>query len=303
MKILLVAWNRLGRRKKGNWNHELFRRELARQHNVIFFGVGYKGYDRNLTVPDALEKYPDVDVVLTHYEYRDKALAPGLEDVKNILKVHIMGGDYDERAFKSYDAHFHKVNYDIIFSRYSLQTRTLKERNIGGKHFLLPWSVDINKYYKYGIEKTIDVMTSSQTNRSHPNRYKLRKIVAKMDVNSFQYKILFEKYIQKINESKIFATCNVKEGELTGKYTEVMSCGTFLLTTRPGDLERCGYRDGEHLVLYKDDFSDLEDKIKYFLKYENEREEIAKNGMELVRKNHNHGTRVKEFVEMVERGS
>jgi len=300
MKILLVAWNRLGRKKKGNWNHELFRRELARQHDVIFFGVGYKGYDNKLTIPDILEMHPDIDVLLTHYEFRKKALAPGLEDVKNILKVHIMGGDYDKFTFERYDDHFHKVNYDIIFPHYSLQTRTLKEHNIGGRHFLLPWSVDINRYFKCGIEKTIDVMASFQLSRgAGKSRRKLRKIIYEMDVNSFLKKIWFEEYVRKINESKMFVTCNTKEAELSGKYTEVMACGTFLLTDKPEDLERCGYRDGEHLVLYKNDFSDLEDKIKYFLKNEKEREEIAKNGMEFVRKNHSSEVRVKEFAEII----
>ncbi len=302
MKILLVAWNRLGRKKKGNWNHELFRRELARQHDVVFFGVGYKGYNNKLTIPDVLEKHPDINVVLTHYEYRDKALAPGLEDVKNILKVHIMGGDYDKSSFKGYDAHFHKVNYDIIFPRYSLQTRTLKEHNIGGKHYLLPFSVDINKHYKQKIEKTIDVLAAFQVNqRVHPNRRKIRGIVSKMDVNSFLQQAWFEEYVKKINESKIFVTSNVKEGELSGKYTEVMACGTFLLTTRPEDLHRLGYKNEEHLVLYKNDFSDLEDKIEYFLKHENEREEIAKNGMEFVRRNHSSEVRVKEFTGIIMR--
>lgn len=301
MKILLIGWNRLGKRKKGNWNHELFRREMARQHDVIFFGMGYEGYNSKLTVPDVLEMYPGVDIVLTHYEHRDRALAPGLENVKNVLKVHIMGGDYDPISFRSYDAHFKKVNYDIIFPRYSLQTRRLKERNIGGNHYLLPWSVDVNKYYKYGVEKTTDVMASSQTNLSHRYRRKLKKIIYRMDVNSFLNVILFEKYIQKINESKIFATCNIKEGELTGKYSEVMACGTFLLTTRPEDFHRLGYRNKQHLVLYKNDFSDLERKIKYFLKHEDVREYIAKNGMKFVRKHHNHKVRVKEFAEIVEK--
>lgn len=301
MKILLVAWNRLGRKKKGNWNHELFRRELARKHDIIFFGVDYEGYNNKLTVPDVLEMHPDIDIVLTHYEHRDGSLAPGLEDVKNILKVHIMGGDYDVTNFKSYDAHLHKVNYNVVFGHYSSQMRALKEHNIDGDHYFLPWSVDINKYYKCGIEKTTDVMASFQISHGASARKKLRKIIQQMDVNSFLKIVLFEDYIKKINESKMFVTYNAKDGELSGKYTEVMACGTFLLTNKPEDLEKCGYRDGEHLVIYKDDFSDLEDKIKYFLKYEKEREEIAKQGMDFVRRNHSSEVRVREFAEVIMR--
>ena len=303
MNILLIGWNRLGRKKKGNWQHELFRRELARQHNVIFFGVGYDEHDPKLTVQDVLNNYPATEMVLTHYEYRDKALAPGLEDVKNVLKVHICGGDYDEHSFRSYDAHFKKVNYDVIFPRYGLQARRLKKRNIGGNHFLLPWSVDINKCYKQKVEKTIDVIAAFQINhRVHPNRYNIQRIVSKMkNIESFIKTVWFEEYVKKINESKIFVTSNIEEGELSGKYSEVMACGTFLLTTRPDDLRKLGYENKQHLVLYKNDFSDLEAKIKYFLKHEDVREYIAKRGMEFVRKNHNHEIRVKEFTEIVEK--
>jgi len=302
MKILLLAWNRLGRKKKGNWNHELFRRELSRQHDVIFFGVGYEGHDSKLTVSDVLKKHSGVDVVLTHYEYRAGGFALGLEDIKNILKVHIMGGDYNKATFGGYDAHFHKIGYDIIFPHYSFQAGVLKKHNIGGKHFLLPWSVDINKHYKQHIEKTIDVMASFQlSSGASKNRKKLRRTIHEMDVNSFVSVVLFEEYVKKINESKIFVTYNTNEAELSGKYTEVMACGTFLLTNKPEDLSRLGYKNKQHLVLYKDDFSDLEDKIKYFLKHENEREEIAKNGMEFVRKNHSSEVRVKEFAEIVMR--
>lgn len=301
MKILLIGWNRLGRKKKGNWQHELFRRELARQHSVIFFGVGYEGYDPRLTVPDILKIHPDVDVVLTHFEHRDSALVPGLDKVKDILKVHIMGGDYHFYSFGSYNDHFKKVNYDVIFPRYSLQTKRLKRHNIGGKHFLLPWSVDINSCYKQDIEKTIDVIIAFQTyHRNHPYRRDLMKIVSKIKgIKSFIGKVWFEEYVKKINESKIFVTSNIKMGELSGKYSEVMACGTFLLTTRPSDLDLLGYKNKQHLVLYKNDFSDLESKIKYFLKHEDVREYIAKAGMEFVRKNHNHEVRVKEFIDIV----
>lgn len=302
MKILLLAWNRLGRRWKGNWNHEFFRRELARQHEVIFWGIGYEGHDATLNVSDVLKRNPEVDVILTHFEHREKALAPGLEDIKDILKVHIMGGDYyREREFKYYDPHLRKMEFDLIFSPLTSILRNLKGNGIEAKHHLLLWAVNTDKYYKQNIEKTVDVMCSAHSGANHPNRYKLKRIIYKMkDINSFLDGIYFDEYIEKINQSKIFATCNIQNAALNGRYSEVLACGTFLLATRPEDLERGGYKDGEHLVIYKNDFSDLEDKIRYFLKHDKEREEIAANGMKHVRKNHSHETRVKEFAKIVE---
>jgi len=298
MNILLVGWNRLGKKKKGNWNHEFFRRELASQHNVIFFGFGYGEYDGKLQ--DILKKYPEIDIILVHFEYRARALAKGLDQIKDIPKVHIMGGDYDKRSFNGYNKHFNKINYDIIFFRYALQEKRLKENSIDGVHYLLPWSVNTDLYYDYGLEKSIDVMSSFHTSSIHPNRYNIRRIVSKMDVTSYLKPIYFEEYIKKINESKIFVTSNVYERELSGKYYEVMACGTLLLTTEPNDLNKLGFYNNEHLIIYKDDFSDLKDKIEYFLKHDRERKEIAKNGMELVRSRHSQKVRVKEFINIVE---
>ena len=146
-------------------------------------------------------------------------------------------------------------------------------------------------------------MAAFQVNQLvHPNRYKINKVLHRMrDVNSVIGKFWFENYVRKINESRIFVTSNVNEGELCGKYSEVMACGTLLLTTKPEDLSRLGYINKHHLVVYKNDFSDLERKIRYLLKHGDEREYIAKKGMEFVRKNHNHTVRVKEFTDIVEK--
>lgn len=301
MKILLVGWNRLGKRPKGNWNHELFRRELARQQDVKFFGVGYEGYDKKLTIQNLLKIYPDIDMILTHYEFRENALISGLEGVKNILKVHICGGDYNEKTFVRYNNHLNKVKYDIIFPRYSSQMRDLKYNDIEGEYYLLPWSVDINKHRNFFIEKTTDVMASFQISHKAKRRRILKQIISNMDINSFMENVWFEEYVRKINESKIFVTYNPEDGELSGKYTEVMACGILLMTNKPEGLEELGYKPGHHLIIYKDDFSDLEDKIKYFLKNESEREEIAKNGMDFVREKHSSEVRVKEFIEIMMR--
>lgn len=298
MNILLVGWNRLGKVMKKNVNHELFRRELARQHNVEFFGEGYKGYDSNSNIFDSAK---GKDILLTHYEHREKKLPRGLHKVKDVLKAHICGGDYDITSFRQYHNHLYKMSYDIIFARYSLQLERFGKNGISGNHYLFPWSVDTTIFHKQDRMKIIDVMCSSHTNSTHPNRHRMRAIIYNMkNIKIYMPPIYFGGYIRTCNESKIFVTSNVYEGELTGKYTEVLSCGTFLLTTRPTDLEILGYRDGEHLVLYKDDFSDLKDKINYFLTHEKEREEIALNGMQLVRKNHSHKKRAEEFTRVLE---
>jgi spore maturation protein CgeB len=44
---------------------------------------------------------------------------------------------------------------------------------------------------------------------------------------------------------------------------------------------------------------DFKDKVKYFLKNDKEREEIAKNGMRFVRKNYSNKKRVEEMFNKI----
>jgi len=208
MKILLLGWNR---RKMINWNYELFREELARQEDVIFWGSGYKGYEPELNVSEVLKRNPGVDFILVHFEHRDNRLTQGLENVKDILKIHICGDyyEYKQKVIQSYNAHFQKINYDIIFIRDNLGRESLKKHNIQGKHYTQLLYADTNKYKKLNIEKTIDVMATLRSHVSaHPGRKDLGRRIAKMDVISFLEVTWFHEYIKKINQSKIFATSN-----------------------------------------------------------------------------------------------
>ena len=54
------------------------------------------------------------------------------------------------------------------------------------------------------------------------------------------------------------------------------------------------------IVLYKGLY-DLQDKIYFYVKNDNVRERIAKNGYEFVRKYHNNSVRVEQFTNIVKK--
>lgn len=45
MKILLLSPNQIYRY---NWGHQLFRNEIGKHHEVIYYGEGYLNYNKNL---------------------------------------------------------------------------------------------------------------------------------------------------------------------------------------------------------------------------------------------------------------
>lgn len=298
MKILLLGWKR---RHRYNWGHELFREEIARQHDVTFYGEGYNcDYDPKLDVFDILSIYGEPDIILVHYEHRNnRGPYEKLGAVTNIPKVHI-AGDYFERNRLRYDESFRSQKYDLVFAFTRHWMNEMKKNKVANKIHVLPFCVDINIYQKLNIPKTIDVMTTCTVKGDkYPNRRFMRPLVRKMDVTCCTRRVCHENYIEHINKSKIFVANMDVDGSLSQKFTEVLACGTFLLTDEPGDFDFLGYRDKNHLVLYKN-FSDLEDKIYYFLKHEDYRESIARTGMNFVRKHHSSEVRVKEFTKVVE---
>lgn len=79
---------------------------------------------------------------------------------------------------------------------------------------------------------------------------------------------------------------------------DIMGAGGFLLSNYQRDFER-HFTDGEDYISYNSR-EDLLAKIEYYLGHEKEREEIAKNGCEKVRREHTYEKRITEMLKTVE---
>lgn len=306
MKILVLGNKRkyrgTGKGYKGSWYEELFREEFGRMTDSFFYGWGYGekyGYEwsSELTVPEIIEKYYKPDVILTS----DLNARIGLEEIKNVLKVHISGDFYEGgQHLKSYFRHFKHHKYDVAFG-YATATRDyLRKNNVGKYQYILPFTTDINIYKKKSyILKDIDVSTFwGASDKLYPWRRIITKMIWDMDVTAWVRRVYYDDAVDLTNRSKICINCNSKFKFITPRVTETLACGTFLLTDMNDDLKKFGYIDGHHLVTF-DSLEDLKDKIYYYVEHEDEREEIAKNGMDFVRENYNNVTRVNRFVDVV----
>lgn len=74
---------------------------------------------------------------------------------------------------------------------------------------------------------------------------------------------------------------------------EIMGCGGFLLTNFQSDFLSF-FEPGEDFIYYED-YSDLMDKVQYYLTHEEERLKIAANGFQKVKKFHSYEQRVEEM--------
>jgi len=319
MRILFLNPNQI---KRYNWGHQLFKNEFAKHHDVVYYGKGFTGFNPKLAVPQIIKdlskrkkkhkghkSHKSFDIILT-YDMKYSESFKGLGVITDIPKVHIQV-DYKTKSdmsfirkpgFSSYrnlDKCFRREKFDLIFAFVTPIVESIKTNLKMKRVYFLPFCVDINVYKNLGLEKDIDVMAVFSFSTSFPNRRGVQRLVEKLEIKSSTNRVTRHKYVETINRSKIFVHSNSIYRYLNMKYSEVLACGTLFLTDKPKDFEEEGFVDGKHLVLY-DNLEDLEDKIKYYLEHDEEREQIARQGMEFVRENHSCAVRVKQFTEIVQ---
>lgn len=304
MKILLLSPNQIHRY---NWGHQLFRNEIGKHHDVIYYGDRYPNYNKDVLATQLVSQYKP-DLVLT-YGLRYSMPFQGLGEVNDVKKAHIVidlfpphPGGYVGGMHTRYKDFLQRNKYDIFFHRQGEQANYLKEIGFFTPAYLLPFSVDTNVYRNLNLEKEYDVVVPATIRPDvYPNRNKVNSMVKRMGLRCLTgKKVWHNKYIQVINQSKIAVISTNVFNSPNMKFTEFTSCGAFVLTDKPADWDELGFKDGEHLVLYTS-IEDLKDKIKYFLKNDKERKQIAYNGMEFVRKTHNNTVRVKQFTDIIKK--
>ena len=305
MKILLLNPNYI---KRHNWGHQLFKNEIGRHHEVTYYGSGYEGFNSKLTVPQILKHLKtSFDIILT-YESKYSKNFKELGDINHIPKV-LIQIDYaigipDYKGFadtKNINGLIEYNKPDLIFFTSMSNIKAAKNNLDVDKIFFLPFSVDTNIYKNKMENRTIDVMATYTTNNKvYLLRGKIQKTLNAMKIKTFTRRAIHRQYINHINKSKIFVISNNINRRLSMKYTEAMACGAMVLADEPEDLTRQGFKRNHHLVLYNG-IDDLKNKIQYYLKHDEERKEIATNGMNFVKKNHSCSSRVKQFTKMVKR--
>jgi len=301
MKILLVGDHRVME------TEHLFREKLINNPNldVSVFGWDYSNEEilEGRTLSDKIEFLGGVDVVLLSFYWK----LPWYKCINKAkaLKVSI-APDFYEGAYRivAYEKLYRLIDFDVVTGYGTIVMNYLKKMGVGKKRRYLPFGVDTEFFKKSGVEKPIDVCAAFTTRTIipdvYPYRLRIQKLLVEMPMVVFTGKTAFSNMPKLTNRSKIVVNCNAKYNFLTPRVTETMACGTFLLTSYCDDLAKFGYKDEEHLVTFHN-MDDFKDKVKYFLKNDKEREEIAENGMNFVRENYSNEKRIDIFVNIVEK--
>ena len=219
------------------------------------------------------------------------------------LKVSI-APDFYEGAFRwgRCEKHYSRTKFDVVFGYGTIILDHFEKYNVGKYRYCLPQGVCTEFFKKHDVEKVIDVLASYTVDTImsdvYPYRARIQEIITEMPITVYTGKTLFDDLVEITNMSKIVVNSNARYNFVTPRVTETMACGSFLLTSYCDDQVKFGYKEGEHLVTFRN-MVDFKDKVEYFLKHDKEREEIAENGIKFVRENYSNKRRVEKMFDKI----
>lgn len=214
------------------------------------------------------------------------------------------------------------IRYDII-RKYSPQVvfkREVTDINLTLHHnpkiYPLPFSCPYDAFPKVDEAKEIDLFMLC--GNTHALRVQTVKKILSMDLERLGYKVhvgidtgiqphgyvippllAWNDYVRLIAKSRIgiavrgWGRDTVRRWEVPAYNTMMLECDCGLITPNP-------FVDGITCVRFKEDLSNLEEKILYYLEHEDERKEIARLGHEHLLKYHTNEKRAQYFLEIVE---
>lgn len=205
-------------------------------------------------------------------------------------------------AYWASDTHINDLSYgyrletakkaDYVFCAQKRAVNEFKENGIANPIWL-PHAVEPLAYPKFDLAtKRYDVCFVGHVN-SRNRVDALDRLFAEFP-NFYYGQQLFEAAARKYAESKVCFNISMTD-DINMRTFEVMASGSFLLTNWIPTIEEL-FVDGKHLVLYKT-FDEMVDKIKYYLRHDDERERIAQAGYEEVMARHTIQHRVNRILE------
>ena len=307
MRLLVIAPDQS---RKWNWGHQHLRDEFSRHYDVVYYGHGYKNKGEK-DISKVVKELGPFDGILS-WDGTYCGYFNSIKDIRIPKAVFLVDYVLDVGKANKVDEFLVKHEFDIAFLRstYILELfrKRQRQKRIPAKThpILLPFGVDVTKYFDQNLPRHIDVAAIfSMVSWAYPRRAALVEAVKGMKgVNvltggfNAHSRICHENYIEAINKSKIFINSNGTHKSVLMKYLEAMACGALLVTDEPTDSKLLGFVDGENIVFYKT-ISEAVEKIRHYLDYPNELKRIATKGYNLVRKHHGNDKRVKSVEEVI----
>lgn len=184
---------------------------------------------------------------------------------------------------------------DIVFCAQKKAVDAFKSEKVNATW--LPHAIEPEAYPKLNLaSKKYDVCFVGHVNSG--NRIDALDKVFKAFPNFYYGQQLFENAARKYAESRVVFNISMND-DLNMRVFEVLGSGSLLVTDKVNSIDEL-FKDGVHLITYMS-VDEAVDKIRYYLRHDEEREKIALNGYNEVMKNHTFDKRIDEILKSVEK--
>lgn len=164
----------------------------------------------------------------------------------------------------------------------------------------------------YCLPKDIDCLLMGAVHEViYPLRYRISRTMKKYSnfvhhehpgYRNFQHDeeaLVGEKYARELNRAKIFFTCDSVYQYPLPKFFEALACKSLLMAPGSKELLDLGYEPGINYIAIGE--QDFEDKARYYLAHDEERQEIAERGYKMVHSRHSTAQRAAELLNIIQK--
>ena len=227
---------------------------------------------------------------------------------KNILKKKYIVIDYSDNS-----RNISKIDCYKYFKRSVVNQNTkmiINNNTIPISFCLRNETLNFKNLFNY--KRNIDISIFFNTYNANDHNFYRNKIAKFIKNNFSDYNIhvgiigkndkigrttIQKEYFSKTFESKIIVTCNPKDWEGDYRTWEALSSGALVMVDRMLTPIINPLIDNEHIIYYdRDNLDSLKQKLFFYLKDNNLREKIAKNGNDFVLKYHKTSNRIDEIL-------
>ena len=212
----------------------------------------------------------------------------------HIPKIGLLHADAFCQGREGFISDMYEWGIDTFFT---IATAALDfNRELEGRLFTWPNSIDPAVYRDYGELKSTEVLFTGNTGALYPWRQKLLAIVSKRYSSIIKVhpgyspgaqgsKVeIGEAYARMINSAFFVPSCGTVAKEIVRKHFEIPACKSCLITERTAAIEAAGYADMVNCV-FADEHTVLE-KLEWLFGNIDKLEEITRSGHALVHSRH-----------------
>jgi len=247
---------------------------------------------KNISIQNVTKQFKEKTELIIEFD-------GGLRHLAGYKKIDISTAFYAVDTHMLFNFHKNIINdFDYVFVAQKDYVPLLKEAKEDGRVYWLPLAADPDVHKKFKTPKLFDIgFVGNMNPKLHPERAELlRKLSAKYNVLAVGG-IYYENMAKVYSISKIgFNKCINRD--LNMRIFEIMSSGTMLLTDKINNGMNDLFENKKHLVTYENE-EELNELVQYYLKNEEEREKIAREGQKEVHEKHTYEHRAEQILKTV----